>query len=66
MPAEDGLVLDAGASLKLFGGAKALAASLLELLRRLGHTRHASLPARTPAASMVLARAGIPNVDRAK
>ena len=61
IPAEDCLVLDAGASLKLFGGPEALAASLLALLQRLGHaTRIAA--ARTPAASMVLARAGIPNV----
>ena len=61
IPAEDCLVLDAGASLKLFGGAEALAASLLALLQRLGHaTRIAA--ARTPAASMALARAGIPNV----
>ena len=61
VPAEDCLVLDAGASLKLFGGAEALAASLLELLRRLGHAARIAA-AHTPAASMVLARAGIPNV----
>lgn len=61
MPAEDCLVLDAGASLKLFGGPEALAASLLALLRRLGHAARIAA-ARTPAASMVLARAGIPNV----
>ena len=61
MPAEDCLVLDAGASLKLFGGAEALAANLLTLLQRLGHAARIAA-ARTPAASMVLARAGIPNV----
>ena len=61
MSAEDGLVLDAGASLKLFGGAEALAAGLLALLQRLGHAARLAA-ARTPAASMVLARAGIPNV----
>ncbi len=61
MPAADCLVLDAGASLKLFGGAEALAASLLTLLRRLGHAARIAA-ARTPAAAMVLARAGIPNV----
>ena len=61
IPAEDGLVLDAGPSLKLFGGAKALAAGLFALLRRLGHAARIAA-ARTPAASMVLARAGIPNV----
>jgi len=61
MPAEDCLVLDAGASLKLFGGAEALAGGLLALLRRLGHAaRIAAAP--TPAAAIVLARAGVPNV----
>ena len=64
IPAEDGLVLDAGPSLKLFGGAETLVAGLLALLRRLGHAARIAA-ARTPAASMVLARAGIPNVDRA-
>ncbi len=61
IPAEDGLVLDAGPSLKLFGGAETLAAGLLALLRRLGHAARIAA-ARTPTASMVLARAGIPNV----
>ena len=61
IPAEDGLVLDAGPSLKLFGGAEALAAGLLALLRRLGHAARIAA-ARTPAASMVLARAGMSNV----
>ena len=61
MPAEDCLVLDAGASLKLFSGAEALAGSLLALLQRLGHlARIAAAP--TPSAAIVLARAGIPNV----
>ena len=61
MPAEDCLVLDAGASLKLFGGAEALADRLLALLQRLGHAaRIAAAP--TPSAAIVLARAGIPNV----
>ncbi|MDE0240632.1 MAG: DNA polymerase Y family protein [bacterium] len=64
MPAEDCLVLDAGASLKLFGGAEALAASLLALLQRLGHAARIAA-ARTPAASMVLARAGIPSIAAA-
>ena len=61
IPAADCLVLDAGASLKLFGGAEALATGLLALLQRLGHTARIAA-ARTPAASMVLARAGILNV----
>ena len=61
MPAEDCLVLDAGASLKLFGGPEALAASLLTLLQRLGHAARIAA-ARTPSASMALACAGIPNV----
>ena len=61
MPAEDCLVLDAGASLKLFGGTEALAASLLALLQRLGHAARIAA-AHTPAASIVLARAGIPNI----
>ena len=61
MPAADCLVLEAGASLKLFGGAEALAANLHALLRRLGHKARIAA-ARTPAAAMVLARAGIPNV----
>ena len=61
MPAADCLVLDAGASLKLFGGAEALAANLHALLRRLGHAARIAA-ARTPAAAMALARAGIPNV----
>ena len=61
MPAADCLVLDAGASLKLFGGPEALAASLLALLQRLGHAaRIAAAP--TPTASMALARTGIPNI----
>ena len=61
MPAADCLVLDAGASLKLFGGAEALSANLHALLRRLGHAARIAA-ARTPAAAMALARAGIPNV----
>ena len=61
MPAADCLVLEAGASLKLFGGAEALAANLHALLRRLGHAARIAA-ARTPAAAMALARAGIPNV----
>ena len=61
MPAADCLVLDAGASLKLFGGGEALAANLHALLRRLGHAARIAA-ARTPAAALALARAGVSNV----
>lgn len=64
IPAADCLVLDAGASLRLFGGGEALASSLHALLQRLGHAARVAA-ARTPAASIVLARAGIPNVTDA-
>ena len=61
IPAADCLALDTGASLKLFGGAEALAENLASLLRRLGHAvRIAAAP--TPSAAVVLARTGIPNV----
>ena len=61
MPAADCLVLDAGASLRLFGGGEALAANLHALLRRLGHAARIAA-ARTPAAALALARAGVSNV----
>ncbi len=61
IPAADCLVLDAGASLKLFGGGEALAANLHALLRRLGHAARIAA-ARTPAAALALARAGVSNV----
>ena len=55
----DGLVLDTRASLRLFGGAAALAAALAALFRRARHeTRIAA--AHTPAAALALARAGRP------
>ena len=53
----DGLVLDARASLRLFGGAAILAAALAALFRRARHEARIAA-AHTPAAALALARAG--------
>lgn len=52
----DSLVLDVGASLKLFGGVAALASELDALFRRLRHTSRIAFAA-TPAAALALAHA---------
>lgn len=53
----DGLVLDARASLRLFGGAAILGAALAVLFRRARHEARIAA-AHTPAAALALARAG--------